>query len=87
MRQDPRPAEDFCLWAGIQRPDPIDTDELRELVSQLVQMTTQKTAGQRRDKPGDLPWDNYERVKMALLCSAVCLVQSGQLDRLEGRIP
>ena len=44
-------------------------------------MTTQKTAGQRGGK--DLSWDNLDRVKMGILCEAVALVLSGDLDRLE----
>ena len=46
-------------------------------------MATQKTAGQRKDKKGDLSWDNLERVKMGILCEAVALVLSGKLDELE----
>ena len=46
-------------------------------------MVTRKTAGQRKDKKGDLSWDNLERVKMGILCEAVALVLSGKLDELE----
>ena len=46
-------------------------------------MATQKTAGQRKDQPKDLSWDNLERVKMGILCEAVALVLSGDLDKLE----
>lgn len=56
---------------------------LRELVSQWVQMATQKTAGQRNGNRKDLSWDNMKRVKMGILCEAVALVLSGDLDRLE----
>lgn len=44
-------------------------------------MTTQKTAGQRGAR--DLSWDNLERIKMGILCEAVALVLSGELDKLE----
>ena len=54
---------------------------LKDLVRQWIQITTQKTAGQRGGK--DLSWDNLERIKMGILCEAVALVLSGELDQLE----
>ena len=81
-RLDPRPLEDFSMWAMLQRGgQKSNIPLLRELVGQWVQMTTQKTAGQRGGK--DLSWDNLDRVKMGILCEAVALVLSGDLDRLE----
>lgn len=81
-RLDPRPLEDFSMWAMLQRGgQKSNIPLLRELVGQWVQMTTQKTAGQRGGK--DLTWDNMERVKMGILCEAVALVLSGDLERLE----
>ena len=68
------------MWAAFQNPKP-NIQALKELVQEWVRMATQKTAGQRGGK--DLPWDNLERVKMEILCEAVALVQSGELDRLE----
>lgn len=81
-RLDPRPLEDFSMWTMLQRGgQKSNIPMLRGLVSQWVQMTTQKTAGQRGGK--DLSWDNLERIKMGILCEAVALVLSGDLDRLE----
>ena len=81
-RLDPRPLEDFSMWAMLQRGgQKSNIPLLRELVGQWVQMTTQKTAGQRGGK--HLSWDNLGRVKMGILCEAVALVLSGDLDRLE----
>ena len=77
---DPRPLEDFSMWVAIQNPKP-NIQALKELVREWVQMATQKTAGQRGGK--DLSWDNLERIKMGILCEAVTLVRSGELDRLE----
>lgn len=77
---DPRPLEDFSMWAAIQNPKP-NIPALKELVQEWVQIATQKTAGQRGGK--DMSWDNLERVKMGILSEAVALVQSGELDRLE----
>ena len=79
---DPRPLEDFSMWTMLQRGgQKSNIPMLRELVGQWVQMTTQKTAGQRGGK--DLPFDILERIKMGILCEAVALVLSGDLDRLE----
>ena len=44
---------------------------------------TENSRAQRKDKKGDLSWDNLERVKMGILCEAVALVLSGKLDELE----
>lgn len=83
-RLDPRPLEDFSMWAMLQRGgQKSNIPLLRELVGQWVQMTTQKIAGQRNRNRKDLSWDNMERVKMGILCEAVALVLSGDLDRLE----
>ena len=79
---DPRPLEDFSMWTMLQRGgQKSNIPMLRELVGQWVQMTTQKTAAQRGGKA--MPFDNLERIKMGILCEAVALVLSGDLDRLE----
>lgn len=81
-RLDSRTLEDFSMWTMLQRGgQKSNIPMLRELVDQWVQMITQKTAGQRGGK--DLSWDNLERIKMGILCEAVALVLSGDLDRLE----
>ena len=83
-RMDPAPMEDFSMWAAFQDGGQrANIPLLKELVAQWIQMTMQKSAGQRRDKPGDLSWNNLERVKMGILCEAVALVLSGKLDKLE----
>ena len=84
MSLDPKPLEDFSMWAAFQAGgQQANIPALKELVSQWIQMVTRKTAGQRKDKKGDLSWDNLERVKMGILCEAVALVLSGKLDELE----
>lgn len=47
-------------------------------------MTMQKTAGQRKDRRGDIPFDNLDRLKWTILMEACLLVLSGKLDALEG---
>ena len=76
------PLEDFLMWASLKSGgQDANIAVLKELVGEWIQMATQKTAGQRGGK--DLSWDNLERVKMGILCEAVALVLSGELDKLE----
>ena len=83
-RMDARPLEDFTMWAMLQDMGQcFEPDVLEDLVRQWIQMATQKTAGQRKDKARDLSWDNLERVKMGILGEAVALVLSGKLDKLK----
>lgn len=81
---DPRPLENFSMWVMLQRGgQKSNIPALKQLVDDWLKMATQKTAGQRKDRPKDLSWDNLERVKMGILCEAVALVLSGDLDKLE----
>ena len=81
-KNDPKPLEDFSMWAALQnKGKKANIPLLKELVQDWIKMITQKTAGQRGGK--DLSWDNLERVKMGILCEAVALVLSGKLDELE----
>lgn len=43
-------------------------------------MMTQKTAGQRKDHPKDISFDNLERVKATIIVEAMALVLSGDLE-------
>lgn len=73
------------MWAMLQRGgQKANIPLLKDLVAQWVQMATQKTNGPRKyGGKSDLSFDNLERVKMGILCEAVALVLSGDLDRLE----
>ena len=53
---------------------------LKEACLELRQMMTQKTAGQRADKPHDIPFDNLERIKAAIIVEAMALVLSGDYE-------
>ena len=57
-----------------------DYPALKEACMELRQMMMQKTAGQRKDKPKDLSWDNLERVKVTIICEAMALVLSGEYE-------
>ena len=84
-RMDARPLEDFTMWAMLQDMGQcFEPDVLEDLVRQWIQMATQKTAGQRKEKKSDLSWDNLERLKMGILGEAVALVLSGKLEIIKG---
>lgn len=55
---------------------------LKDAVYTLIQMTTQKDAGQRKDLKG-VSFEILDMVKWQIICEAVCLVLSGKLDGLE----
>lgn len=58
--------------------------ELKDAVYRLIQMTTQKTAGQKQyAKATHISWDTLDMEIMRIVCEATCLVLSGRLDELE----
>ena len=57
---------------------------LKEYVYDLIQMTTQKTAGQRKIKD-HISWDELDMTIMSIVIEATALVLSGDLDEIEGR--
>lgn len=57
---------------------------LKASVYRLIQMTTQKTAGQPRyAKPTHISWDTLDMELMRIVIEATALVLSGRLDELE----
>lgn len=69
------------MWAFMQMGGlKADYPALKEACMELRQMMIQKTAGQRKDKPKDLSWDNLERVKVTIICEAMALVLSGEYE-------
>lgn len=82
---DAKPLEDFTMWAMLQDGGQhFDPNLLESLVRDWIQLATQTTAGQRKDKKSDLSWDNLERLKMGILGEAVALVLSGKLEIIKG---
>lgn len=56
---------------------------LKGYVYDLIQMTTQKTAGQTRaNNKKDIPWDELDMTVWSIAVEAVALVLSGELDKL-----
>lgn len=78
-----QPMLDLAIWSFLQpHHQEVDIEGLKEAVNELIQMTTQKTAGQRTGSK-DLSFDNLERVQFTIICEAVLLVLSGKLDNIE----
>lgn len=69
----------FWMTHEVQKAD---IDQLEDDIKTLIKMTTQKTAGQRKDKMQDISWDNLERVQMNIICGATTLYLTGCLDEL-----
>ena len=60
-----------------------DIGRLKEYVYSLIQMSTQKTAGQRDSKKKDIPFEDLHMILWGIVIEACALVQSGMLDGLE----
>ena len=57
---------------------------LKEHCEMLRKLMTQKTAGQRADKPSDISFAELDTVMNVIEIEAMCLYLSGDLDKLEG---
>ena len=55
-------------------------EALKEAVHDLITMTTQKNAGQRKAKK-DIDWDSLDMTLMAIVIEATALILSGELDK------
>ena len=55
---------------------------LKEYVYDLIGMTTQKTAGQRKKVKHDINWDGLNMTLWGIVIEATALVLSGKLDGL-----
>lgn len=58
---------------------------LKEACMELRQMMIQKTAGQRKNKKSDIPFDNLARVKNTIIIEAMALVLSGEYEEKNRR--
>ena len=66
----------YFLMDGRQKAN---VKALKEAVYDLVGMTTQKTAGQRKAKK-DIDWDSLDMTMMTIVIEATALVLSEELD-------
>lgn len=58
-----------------------NVDQLKEYVYDLIQMSTQKTAGQRAEKKKDLDFHDLDMTLWGIVIEATALVLSGELDK------
>jgi hypothetical protein len=74
------------MWQFLQMGhQQADIPRLKEYVYDLIEMMTQKTAGQSKyKKPDELDWTtDLEMTVNSIVIESMCLVLSGKLDELE----
>ena len=57
--------------------------QLKSSLDELRTMMIQKTAGQRKNKPKDVNFDDLPRIKTNIIIESLCLYLSGDLEKLE----
>lgn len=83
MRTNPANAIKDTMWTFLMdKGQKANIPVLKEYVYDLIQMTTQKTAGQRAAKR-DIPWEQLDMTLMSIVIEATALVLSGELDGKE----
>lgn len=75
------------MWSFLQMGGmKSDIPSLKEHCMMLRQMLMQKTAGQRKGKKSDIPFEHLDTIKNVIIVEAMALVLSGDLDKLEAEI-
>jgi hypothetical protein len=83
MKQNPANTVKDTMWRFLMdKGQKSNIPALKEYVYELIGMTTQKTAGQRKTN-NDINWDNLEMTMMYIVIEATALVLSGDLDNIE----
>lgn len=73
-----------AMWAFLRLGgQKANIQALRENCETMRQMMEQKTAGQRADRPHDIPFAELDGVKNGIVIEALALYLSGALDKLE----
>ena len=73
------------MWAFLQMGwQKSNIPALKEHCEMVRKLMTQKTAGQRADKPSDISFAELDTVMNIIVIEAMCLYLSGDLDKLEG---
>ena len=86
MKDNPANTIKDTMWKFlIDKGQKSNIPALKEYVYDLIQMTTQKTAGQREVK-GHISWDELDMAIMSIAIEATALVLSGDLDEIEGKM-
>lgn len=79
------PANDIkdTMWKFlIDKGQKSNIPALKEYVYDLIQITTQKTNGQRKAK-NHINWDELDMTMMSIVIEATALVLSGDLEKIE----
>ena len=85
MKENPANAIKDTMWKFLMdKGQKSNIPALKEYVYDLIQMTTQKTAGQRNVK-NHINWDELDMTIMSVVIEATCLVLSGDLDLIESK--
>lgn len=80
MKENPANAIKYTEWKFLmEKGQKSNISALKEYVYDLIQMTTQKTAGQRRVN-GHINWDELDMTIMSIVIEATALVLSEELD-------
>ena len=83
MKENPANAIKDTMWKFLMdKGQKSNIPALKEYVYDLIQMTTQKTAGQRKTKD-HISWGELDMTMMSIIIEATCLVLSGDLDLIE----
>lgn len=87
MKRNPADEINTTMWSFLMtHGQKANIPRLKEVVYDLIGMTTQKTAGQRHVKK-DLSWKELGMTLMDIAIEATALVLSGMLDGEEQWIP
>lgn len=83
MKKNPANEIKYTEWKFLmEKGQKSNISALKEYVYDLIQMTTQKTAGQRKVN-GHINWDELDMTIMSIVIEATALVLSGDLDKKE----
>nr|DAN89958.1 MAG TPA: hypothetical protein [Bacteriophage sp.] len=84
MKENPANAIKTTMWKFLMdKGQKENIPALKEYVFDLIEMTTQKTAGQRKETKNDISWDELDMTLMSIVIEATALVLSGTLDELK----
>ena len=84
MKENPANTVKDTMWKFLMEyGQKADILSLKEYVNNLINMTTQKTSGQRKITKNDIPWEELDMTIMSIVIEATALVLSGILDKLE----
>lgn len=83
MTENPANTIKDTMWSFLMdKGQKANIPQLKENVYNLIGMTTQKTAGQRKAK-NDIDWEELSPTVWSIVIEATALVLSGELDQIE----